>query len=74
MKLIGERISFNDTKEKFTVVIEPEKNGLVNSLMGAWLSMWLTIGVIVIWSLYELKLNGLEDLIRNIKKKYPKPT
>ena len=23
---------------------------------------------------YELKLNGLEDLIRNIKKKYPKPT
>lgn len=22
---------------------------------------------------YELKLNGLEDLIRNIKKKYPKP-
>ena len=21
----------------------------------------------------ELKLNGLEDLIRNIKKKYPKP-
>ncbi|WP_066224814.1 DUF3820 family protein [Formosa haliotis] len=23
---------------------------------------------------YELKLNGLEDLIRNIKKKYPKPS
>lgn len=23
--------------------------------------------------IYELKLNGLEDLIRNIKKKYPKP-
>ena len=22
---------------------------------------------------YELKLNGLEDLIRNIKAKYPKP-
>jgi uncharacterized protein len=22
--------------------------------------------------IYELKLNGLEDLIRNIKKKYPK--
>ncbi|MGL2993607.1 DUF3820 family protein [Flavobacterium sp. TSSA_36] len=22
---------------------------------------------------YELKVNGLEDLIRNIKKKYPKP-
>lgn len=22
---------------------------------------------------YELKLNGLEDLIRNIKKQYPKP-
>lgn len=23
-------------------------------------------------SVYELKLNGLEDLIRNIKKQYPK--
>lgn len=23
--------------------------------------------------IYELKLNGLEDLIRNVKKKYPKP-
>ena len=22
---------------------------------------------------YELKLNGLEELVRNIKKKYPKP-
>jgi uncharacterized protein (DUF3820 family) len=23
--------------------------------------------------IYELKINGLEELIRNIKKKYPKP-
>ena len=23
--------------------------------------------------IYELKLNGLEELIRNIKKRYPKP-
>ena len=23
--------------------------------------------------IYELKLNGLEELIRNIKKQYPKP-
>ncbi|HSN47806.1 MAG TPA: DUF3820 family protein [Flavobacterium sp.] len=23
--------------------------------------------------IYELKLNGLEDLIRNIRKRYPKP-
>jgi hypothetical protein len=63
MKLIGQRISFIDTKEKFTVVIEPEKNGLINSLMGAWLSMWLTIGAIVIWSLSTLKLNEQEQII-----------
>ena len=63
MKLIGQRISFNDTKEKFTVVIEPEKNGLVNSLMGAWLSMWLSIGATVIWSLSTLKLNEQEQVI-----------
>lgn len=63
MKLIGERISFNNTKEKFTVVIQPEKNGLVNSLMGAWLSMWLTIGVVVMWSLNVLKLKEQEQII-----------
>ncbi|MBU3659535.1 MAG: hypothetical protein FGM14_06685 [Flavobacteriales bacterium] len=63
MKLIGNRISFNDSKEKFTVVIEPEKNGFVNSLMGAWLSMWLTIGVIVIWSLATLNLKEQEQII-----------
>lgn len=63
MKLIGERISFYNTKKKFTVVIQPEKNGLVNSLMGTWLSMWLTIGVVVIWSLTVLKLKEQEQII-----------
>jgi len=24
--------------------------------------------------IYELKLNGLEELVRNIKKQYPKPS
>jgi len=63
MKLIGERISFLDTKNKLTIVIEPDKNGFVNALMGAWLSMWLTIGGLVIWSLYTLKLTEQESLI-----------
>jgi len=63
MKSIGERISFNDSKGKMTIVIEPEKNLLVNSLMGAWLSMWLTIGVVVIWSLAILKLTEQEKII-----------
>jgi hypothetical protein len=63
MKMIGTRISFNDSKNKLTIVIEPEKNVLVNSLMGAWLSMWITIGIIVIWSLLELKLKEQEKII-----------
>ncbi|NCA22259.1 MAG: hypothetical protein EBS86_14115, partial [Crocinitomicaceae bacterium] len=63
MKMIGTRISFNDSKNKLTIVIEPEKNVLVNSLMGAWLSMWITIGITVIWSLLELKLKEQEKII-----------
>ena len=45
MKWIGNRISFNETKERTTIVIEPQRNGLVNSLMGAWLAMWYVIGI-----------------------------
>lgn len=36
--------------------------GLPNGTLGEQLQM-----------VYELKLNGLEDLIRNIRKKYSKP-
>ena len=61
--MIGTRISFNDSKNKLTIVIEPEKNILVNSLMGAWLSMWLTIGITVFWSIYSLKLKEQEQII-----------
>lgn len=63
MKMIGTRISFNDSKNKLTIVIEPEKNVLINSLMGAWLSMWLTIGITVFWSINSLKLKEQELII-----------
>ena len=36
--------------------------GLPNGILGEQLQL-----------VYELKLNGLEDLIRNIRKKYSKP-
>ena len=61
--MIGKRISFSDSKNKLTIVIEPDKDILVNTIMGAWLSMWLTIGITVIWSLNALKLEEQEKII-----------
>ena len=63
MKTIGDRISFEDSKAKTTVVIVPEKNLFVNALMGAWLGMWYCIGGIVIWSLIQLSLTEQERII-----------
>tara|TARA_B100001287_G_scaffold263199_1_gene253836 strand:- start:3979 stop:4533 length:555 start_codon:yes stop_codon:yes gene_type:complete len=63
MKNIGDRISFKASKIKTTVVIVPERNFLVNALMGAWLGMWYCIGGTVIWSLYELSLTEQERII-----------
>jgi len=63
MKTIGDRISFEDSKAKTTVVIVPEKNLFVNALMGAWLGMWYCIGGTVIWSLIQLSLNEQERII-----------
>lgn len=63
MKWIGERVSFVDEKGWTTIVIYPEKKPLVTALMGAWVAMWLTIGVTVIWSLFSLKLSQQEEII-----------
>lgn len=63
MKWIGERITFLDTKQKVTIVIEPERNGFVNAMMGMWLAMWYTVGGVMFWSLYTLKLNQQEQII-----------
>lgn len=63
MKWIGERISFVDDKQKTTIVIEPQKKGLVTGLMGAWFSMWIVIGATVIWSYYTFTLTQQEQII-----------
>jgi hypothetical protein len=49
MKWIGERISFVEDKNRTTVVIEPKNIGWMRSLMGAWVFMWLTIGITLGW-------------------------
>ena len=63
MKKIGDRISFEDSKVKTTVVIVPERNFLVNALMGSWLGMWYCIGGTIIWSLFQLALTEQERII-----------
>ncbi len=66
MKWIGERISFVDDKEKTTVIIVPERSNFVNAMMGAWLAMWLTIGITLIWALFALELTKEEMLMTGI--------
>jgi hypothetical protein len=56
MKWIGDRISFVDKKGRTTIVIEPENKFWINALMGAWVSMWMMIGGIFIWSLEKVIL------------------
>ncbi|MEY4216527.1 MAG: hypothetical protein RLZZ68_983 [Bacteroidota bacterium] len=63
MTEIGERISFVDHGPKTTVVILPKKQPWALALMGAWLSMWLTIGAVCIWSLFVLALKEQEKII-----------
>jgi hypothetical protein len=63
MKLIGERISINETKEKITIVILPHQSAWTNAAIGMWLAMWYVIGGTVVWSLFQLKLTQQEKII-----------
>ena len=63
MKWIGNRISFVDDKEKTTIIIVPEKSNFVNAMMGAWLAMWVTIGIALIWAFFVLDLTQEEKLM-----------
>lgn len=63
MKWIGKRISFVSDKDKTTIIISPENNRLVNLGMGAWLSLWLTVGIIFIYYLFEPTLTRDETTL-----------
>jgi hypothetical protein len=63
MKWIGNRISFVDDKSKTTIVIHPKDIGWLKTLMGAWVSMWLTLGAIVIWASFTFTLTEQESII-----------
>lgn len=63
MKWIGNRISVVDAKEKTTIVIHPEKKAWITALMGAWIFMWYSIGITVIWAYFAVKLTQQEKLI-----------
>ena len=63
MKWIGNRISFSEDKSKTTIVIYPKDIGWMKGLMGAWVSMWLTMGAIVIWAYFSIPLSQQETII-----------
>jgi hypothetical protein len=51
MKWIGKRISCVDEKDKSTIVIYPEKSAWKNSLLLAWVTVWLLIGIYICFEL-----------------------
>lgn len=61
MKWIGERTSFVDDKNKTTIVISPENVGWQKALLGAWFAMWLTIGAVMTWAFFEMKLGKTQE-------------
>jgi len=63
MTEISDRISFIDHASKTTIVILPKKQPWVIALMGAWLGMWITIGIITWWALFAMKLKQQEQII-----------
>jgi hypothetical protein len=63
MKWIGNRISFEDDKLKTTIVIRPEDKPLVKALMGAWVAMWMVIGVTVAWYYFNFDMTKQEKII-----------
>ncbi|NRA11276.1 MAG: hypothetical protein HRT57_04895 [Crocinitomicaceae bacterium] len=63
MKWIGKRVSFVDDKSKTTIVVHPKDIGWLKGLMGAWVSMWLTLGAIVIWYSLNSKFTEQESII-----------
>lgn len=63
MKWIGKRISFIDDKTRTTIVIYPENVFWVKALMGAWVAMWLVIGLTMLWAFTTLKLSEKEKII-----------
>jgi len=63
MTIISERISFIDHETKTTIVILPKKQPWVIALMGAWLGMWLTIGITTGWAINTMKLTQQEQII-----------
>ncbi|MBU2020263.1 MAG: hypothetical protein KJ941_11515 [Bacteroidetes bacterium] len=63
MKWIGERISFHEKNDISTFVIYPERKAWALSLMGAWCAMWLTIGIVMTWAFFTLKLTESEQII-----------
>lgn len=62
MKWIGERTSFVDDVHRTTIVIDAENIGWQKAVMGAWVSMWMTIGFTMMWS-FTLKLTEQEQII-----------
>ena len=63
MKWIGKRISFEDEKNKTTIVIYPEDIAWMKGVIGAWVAMWYSIGAIVVWSYYTFELRQQENVI-----------
>ncbi|MBI2257835.1 MAG: hypothetical protein HYU67_02940 [Flavobacteriia bacterium] len=63
IKWIGERISFLDDEYKTTIVIRPNLSPWIKAVYGAWISMWITIGIVVFYFVFSQTLTNKEQII-----------
>jgi hypothetical protein len=49
MRFIGEQISVVEHSDKTTIIIKPKVSAIFRALFGAWLFMWVCIGVSISW-------------------------
>lgn len=53
MKTISDRISFNDAKDKTTIVILPPQLGWKTKMISVWLLLWYSVGIYITYQLFQ---------------------
>lgn len=65
MKFIGEQISFVESDTKTTILIIPKTSGVFRALFGAWVAMWIVIGIAAVWGWFTFIGKDKDQSVNN---------
>jgi hypothetical protein len=65
MKFIGEQISFVESDTKTTILIIPKTSGIFKALFGAWVAMWIVIGIAAVWGWFTFVGKDKDQSVNN---------